>query len=1155
MTAVSSTTEEIRAKLREWGPVVALALIPALPLLAGDGLVNTRAGGDSPFLLLRVHQLVQNLQAGVLPVRWMPQAAYGLGYPAPNFYAALPYYLAALLKLLGLSYISSIKIVQTLGFVFAAMAFYGFGRELDHGGTRSLLGALVYSCAPFHMINVYVRGDSLSEFYAFVFFPLVLWTLLRLHKRPRACAAAWVALAYAGLMLTHNISALIFTPIALAYALWLARGARHTWRSTAQSLAAIGMGALASAWFWWPALVERGNVHLEDMTTGYFNYALHFRGWDLVQPSLLFDYAISSQQQPFRMGLVQLLLLLGGLTAVLVRWHRARRVERQGGFVVVLLLISTFMITPLSRPLWDHVPLLPMVQFPWRFLSVQALAASLIVVYVVPRQPRWERAVALSLGALVVMVALIGLQPERLHIEEDDVTAQRLMLYEYFTANVGGTVRRDYLPRWVDPRPYTSEALWDGGTKPLPLTLEGALAAAALVTQGSTSERWTVEVASPEALLALHTYYYPGWEARVDGQPAEIEVLPGLGYIGLRLSEGIHDIQLRLERTRVQWLGEMISAVTFVGLLFLLVRRCRFDGTRLGAGVVMLGAVALLVLGMDALSALSPADKLDLTMDFDRVPYLHRNPDGVRFGGACRLTRYELSSETVEAGETVTVTTYWDDVKRSDLTVRVALVSPAQHLFAVSYRLAGDEQPVHSGSVQSAVQIPAHTMRGIYLLSVQVHAEEVEIGPITTRGETLATTYLMPIRVENWVPVGDDQPIIESFGERIALSKVQTVQPVAGTIEVTLTWQVFASPPQNYKTALRLKDRSGRDVARIDTQPGYGFYPTSMWRPGELVYDRYTLSVDDGTPPGTQYALQVVLYEAASLQPIGLASIPRVVISYPTTRQDVEVLHTFGSALILSQADALKTEVEQGDTLPIALRWAALDRMQRDYDLCVELLNSDGEVIAPQTMSLASEYPTSQWAQHAVVAGYRQWRVAPGTPPGQYSIVLIVLDVLTGEAAGAFTLPDTVRIVEARRNFVLPDMQTVVSADFGERVRLLGYDLQHGEQQVLLTLHWQAVSDMATDYKVFVHVFDPATEQIAAQQDVLAGRAGYPTTRWVLEEVVSQPVDVSLEGVTEGRYGLAVGLYHADERLPVAVPAGFTVSADRLLLIETLQVP
>jgi len=130
-----------------------------------------------------------------------------------------------------------------------------------------------------------------------------------------------------------------------------------------------------------------------------------------------------------------------------------------------------------------------------------------------------------------------------------------------------------------------------------------------------------------------------------------------------------------------------------------------------------------------------------------------------------------------------------------------------------------------------------------------------------------------------------------------------------------------------------------------------------------------------------------------------------------------------------------------------------------------------------------------------------------------------------------------------------------VSADFGERVRLLGYDLQHGEQQVLLTLHWQALSEMATDYKVFVHLFDPAAEQIVAQEDVLAGGEGYPTTRWVPEEVVSHSVDVSLEGVTEGLYGMGVGLYHADERLQVAPPPGFTVSADRLLLVETLQVP
>src|SRR5512136_1399866 len=98
----------MKTKLQEWGAVIILALAPALPLVAGGGLVNTRAGGDSPFLLVRVQQLALNLSAGVFPVRWMPQAAYGLGYPFFNFYAALPYYLAALLNLAGLGYLWSI---------------------------------------------------------------------------------------------------------------------------------------------------------------------------------------------------------------------------------------------------------------------------------------------------------------------------------------------------------------------------------------------------------------------------------------------------------------------------------------------------------------------------------------------------------------------------------------------------------------------------------------------------------------------------------------------------------------------------------------------------------------------------------------------------------------------------------------------------------------------------------------------------------------------------------------------------------------------------------------------------------------------------------------------------------------------------------------
>jgi hypothetical protein len=1179
MTGCAPTTEKVGAydstPLREWGLVIVLALIPALPLLVGSGLVNTRAGGDSPFLLVRVQQLALSLRAGVFPVRWMPQAAYGLGYPFFNFYAALPYYLAALLKLAGLGYLWAIKLTQALGFVFAGLAMYGLSKELGHNRSVSLLVTLAYSCAPFHMVNVYVRGDSLSEFYAFIFYPLLLWSLLRLDKRARLPeetgfrrlrgAFLGVALSYAGLMLTHNLSAFIFTPFVLLYLLVLGlwAPARLRLRNLVASAAALGVGALLSAWFWLPALAERGNVVLKDMTTGYFSYALHFRSTDLVQRAIVFDYAITADQDPFGMGLVQAILASAGLIAVILWWVRARRVETNSAFWVFLGVSSTFMITPLSRPLWAHLPLLPMVQFPWRFLSLQAFAASLLVAYLVPPQPRRRLAMALLLGLLVFVVALAGLHPERLLIREDDITAQRLMWYEYFTANVGTTVRSDWLPRWVDPRPYTSEALWQDGGKPLPLVLEGQVAQANLLTWHPTAERWLIDVASPQSLLAFQTYYYPGWQARVDGQAAAVEVLPGLGYLGLRLGQGQHEVELRLEHTQTRLVAEVISGLTALVLAVVLLWRVRLSRRKL---LVLIAAVATATLFAVAIAVTTPAatspavgvtelpaDKLDLTMDFDRIPYLHHNPDGIRFADACRFTGYTISSAALQAGETLTVTTYWDNVHADPLVDAVVLVSPAQHLFGVPQVIASSERALTVDHHAHALTIPESTMPGLYLLTVRVYGADGEIQPQDNRGQTLGTTYLLPVRVTGIILSRGDEPVLERFGERIALSQAETAQNTAGALDVALTWQVLGQPEQNYKVALRLRDPSGWEVARLDTQPGYGFYPTSMWRPGELVYDRYVLPLDDGTPPGTEYSLDVTLYESASLRPIGTTRIPNVAVRQATIRPTDGALARFGPAIALLDAQLPPAQVESGTDLVLLLKWTTTVHVDSDYICRITLRDDAGKTVQEQGMALGNGYPTSLWPQDDVVAGRYQLRLSPDLPAGQYSVTLTVVEPASDAEIGSFTLPGALHVTAPERNFAVPQMQQPVDADFGGQVRLLGYDLERTEKELHLSLYWQALAAMNADYKLFVHLFDPQTEQIVAQQDVLVGGDGHPTTRWVPQEVVTSQISLSLEGVPSGQYRLAVGLYQPSGRLPIVAPAGYTVSADRLLLGEDIQ--
>ena len=1157
-----------RAQLRQWVPVILLGLIPALPLLVGIGLVNTRAGGDSPFLLVRVHQLVSNLAAGVFPVRWMPDAAYGLGYPFFNYYAALPYYLAALLKLLGLGYIASIKMVQALGFVLSAMAMYGLSRELRNSHAASLAIATLYACAPFHMVNVYVRGDSLSEFYAFVFFPLILWTLTRLHHEPSARNVAWVGLSYAGLILSHNLSAFIFSLFALLYVLLLAASSPAPSKAGAQSrasaalkhlgasAAALGLGLLLSAWFWIPALGETAYVDLRDMTSGYFHYGQHFRSSDLVQQNLLFDYAITADREPFRMGLLQALLALAGGATLAAKSVRQRRIDIEGAFVALLTLGATLMVTPLSQRLWQHLPLLPMVQFPWRFLSLQAIGTSLLAAYLIPRRPRLEWVVALVVVGMALVSALGLLQPERLHISEADVNTERILLYEHFTANIGTTIRADWLPAGVDPRPYTSEALRYNGQKPAPLVLDGQVSVLESTTQGPTSEGWHVDVTSEEAWLGFHTYYFPGWKARVDGAPAQIDALPGLGYINLRLTRGPHDVLFQLGETPLRRIGTLLSAVAAVLAIVALLRGAQVHQGTVLVALVAVGVVASLSVAWHVPPVSPQLDEtyLDLTMDFDRVPYLHHNPGGVSFGSVARMSHYALSAQQIQAGESLTVSTFWDDVQAEDLRVEVALVSPAQHLFGLALREAVDAQPLTTDRTQHTLQVPPSTPRGLYLLALCLHDSTGEVLPTNTRGETLGTTYLVPVLVEGYEAAEGDEPTLQTFSDRIALAQVETQQRVAGTLEVTLTWRVDAPPLQDYKTALRLRDPAGWEVARLDTQPGYGFYPTHMWRPGEHIRDRYLLHLDEGTPPGRAYRLDVTLYDARTIRPLATATVTDIDVALPTVQPGLRGFKSITPALAVAEAQPLGEQWEQGQTLQLWVKWVATGSLDHDYRCQVSLRDATDAVALRQVFPLAVGYGTSRWPQNAVVASRYALTLPPDISSDEYSVLLSVMDPTSQQVLGTLDL-GTLRIAETVRRFEVPPMAHAVGADFGDQVRLLGYDLQQMPSGLRLVLHWQALTAVDTDYKVFVHLFEPASEAIAAQQDLVAGREGYGSTRWLPQEIVSQDMVVPLEGVQRGDYRLAVGLYHNAGRLPIVAPLSFTVSADRLLLNQTIRVP
>jgi hypothetical protein len=75
--------------------------------------------------------------------------------------------------------------------------------------------------------------------------------------------------------------------------------------------------------------------------------------------------------------------------------------------------------------------------------------------------------------------------------------------------------------------------------------------------------------AETEVRLRFYTYYFPGWQAAVDGRPVEIAADPPNGLIGLTLPPGEHDVRLRFGPTPVRRVAAGLSLLALGGILLL----------------------------------------------------------------------------------------------------------------------------------------------------------------------------------------------------------------------------------------------------------------------------------------------------------------------------------------------------------------------------------------------------------------------------------------------------------------------------------------------------------------------------------------------------------------------------------------------------------
>jgi hypothetical protein len=272
------------------------------------------------------------------------------------------------------------------------------------------------------------------------------------------------------------------------------------------------------------------------------------------------------------------------------------------------------------------------------------------------------------------------------------------------------------------------------------------------------------------------------------------------------------------------------------------------------------------------------------------------------------------------------------------------------------------------------------------------------------------------------------------------------------------------------------------------------------------------------------------------------------------------------AALDVAATDML---VHEEQVLEGRLAWWTGRPLGANYHFSWRLQDANGLVLAQLDDQPGHGFqPSVGWPIAQPVYDWLALQLPPQlSGPGPYPLVMRLYDSVSGEEVLVRRLGEVVEDGEgvvyrpATPQFDLPEHSVPLTADFlagGEPViRLHGYQINQSTDTVSLTLYWEALEDGTADYTRFVHLLDPATENIAAQVDGLPQGNSYPTGQWTQGEIITDSVAFDLSQLPLGAYRIATGFYNPAGDLPRLSVTGSDglLPDNRVTLPDMITVP
>jgi hypothetical protein len=463
-------------------------------------------------------------------------AHFAYGEPRFIFYPPASWILGATLSaIFPWTLVASIYIWIAL--VAAGVSMFLVARQwLDR--RDATFAAVLYVVNPYHLVIVYWRS-AFAELLASSLLPLLLLLLLRAEEKGRRVTVflalllgcAWLVNAPAAVMIHYSLGLLM---VVIAYQ---GRSPRVLLVGTAAAL----LGAALAAFYLLPAVYEQKWVNIAEAVSA----------GSRPQDNFLFIHTADRDHDAFNrviswIAVAEILLTLRAAWAARSWGSRNRKLWY---VLVAWSAACAVLMLSLSSPLWDILPKLRFMQFPWRWMLCLGIPFTLLTVLGVRR---WAVRLAIYLATLCVLaVVWQHFQPPWWN----NATELRQMRDNVATG-MGYEGSDEYTPVDADPSSVDKNARR--------VTVDGPAHAAIRVTDWTAEQKlFTAEMSAPDNLV-LHLFAYPAWRVEVNGELVQPKTREGTGQMLVPVEAGANRVQISFVRTWDRSLGVWISLLALI---------------------------------------------------------------------------------------------------------------------------------------------------------------------------------------------------------------------------------------------------------------------------------------------------------------------------------------------------------------------------------------------------------------------------------------------------------------------------------------------------------------------------------------------------------------------------------------------------------------